>query len=97
MASSRNRKAHARKLPALIGNGEAAIGEPEAFGLANARFHEELVEMAGNQTLTIVAEMLSEVVARAVTIVSQSDGNGSSATAPRYPIAGTACRADRDR
>ena len=29
--------------------------------------------MAGNQTLTIVAEMLNEVVARAVTMVSQSE------------------------
>ena len=83
VASSRNRKTHARKLRALIGEEEATIGEPEAFGRANARFHEELVEMAGNQTLTIVAEMLNEVVARAVTIVSQSDGNGSSATRRR--------------
>ena len=83
VASSRNRKAHARKLRVLIAEEEAAIAEPEAFGRTNARFHEELVEMAGNQTLTIVAEMLNEVVARAVTIVSQSDGNGSSATRRR--------------
>jgi GntR family transcriptional regulator, transcriptional repressor for pyruvate dehydrogenase complex len=83
VASGRNRKTHARTLRALIEEEEAAIGDPEAFGQANARFHEELVEMTGNQTLTIVAEMLNEVVARAVTIVSQSDGNGSSATRRR--------------
>jgi len=83
VASGRNRKTNARKLRALIAEEEAAIGEPEAFGPANARFHEELVEMAGNQTLAIVAEMLNEIVARAVTIVSQSAASGSLATRRR--------------
>jgi GntR family transcriptional regulator, transcriptional repressor for pyruvate dehydrogenase complex len=39
--------------------------------------------MAGNQTLTIVAEMLNEVVARAVTAVSRSDADGAESTATR--------------
>ncbi len=40
--------------------------------------------MAGNQTMTIVAEMLNEVVERAVTVVSQDDGDeGSLATRRR--------------
>jgi DNA-binding FadR family transcriptional regulator len=39
--------------------------------------------MAGNQTLTIVAEMLNEVVARAVTVVSQSSNGDSTATRRR--------------
>lgn len=46
--------------------------EPEAFGPANAKFHERLVALAGNQTLTIVAEMLNEIVARAVTAVGRT-------------------------
>ena len=84
VASARNRRACARKLRALIAEEEEAIDDPEAFGMANAHFHEELVEMAGNQTLTIVAEMLNEVVARAVTLVSQADsGSGSAATRRR--------------
>lgn len=83
VASARNRKANARRLRALIAEEASAIGDPEAFGLANAQFHEELVAMAGNQTLAIVAEMLNEVVARAVTIVSQSDSNGESAATRR--------------
>ena len=45
--------------------------DPDAFGPANARFHERLVALAGNQTSTIVAEMLNEIVARAVTALSQ--------------------------
>jgi len=84
VATGRSRRASARKLRALIAEEEKAIDDPEAFGQANARFHEELVQMAGNQTLTIVAEMLNEVVARAVTIVSQTgEDGGSSATRRR--------------
>jgi GntR family transcriptional repressor for pyruvate dehydrogenase complex len=84
VASARNRRASARRLRGLIAEQEAAIDDPEAFGSANALFHAELVAMTGNQTLTIVAEMLNEVVARAVTVVSQADpGGGSVATRKR--------------
>jgi DNA-binding FadR family transcriptional regulator len=83
VAGARSRKASARRLRELIADEAAAIDSPEAFGVANARFHAELVAMAGNQTLTIVAEMLHEVVARAVTEVSQVDGGGSDATRRR--------------
>ena len=34
--------------------------------------------MAGNQTLTILTEMLNEVVVRAVTVVSEGDGGSES-------------------
>jgi DNA-binding FadR family transcriptional regulator len=84
VASGRSRRRHAQRLRSLIAEEEAVIDDPAGFGPANARFHEELVAMAGNQTLTIVAEMLNEVVARAVTVVSQADGNdGSTATRRR--------------
>jgi len=73
---------------------EAAIDDPEAFGRANARFHEELVAMAGNQTLTIVAEMLNEVVARAVTIVSQADEDGDSVATRKRGVRSQARLAD---
>ncbi len=83
VAGARNRRTAAKRLRALIAVEEEAIDDPGAFGQANARFHEELVAMAGNQTLNIVAEMLNEVVARAVTEVSQVDANGSDATRRR--------------
>jgi DNA-binding FadR family transcriptional regulator len=57
--------------------------EPDAFGLANARFHERLVALAGNQTLAIVAQMLTEVVARAVTAVSKAGSMKDSASTRR--------------
>jgi DNA-binding FadR family transcriptional regulator len=83
VASARGRKSFAKRLRALIDEQEQVIDDPVAFGRANARFHEELVSMAGNQTLTIVAEMLNEVVARAVTLVSRSANGDSTATRRR--------------
>jgi DNA-binding FadR family transcriptional regulator len=78
IASARGRKASARRLRDLIAEQELMIDDPAAFGQANARFHEELVALAGNDTLTIVAEMLNEVVARAVTVVSQTAADAGS-------------------
>ena len=84
VASSRGRKGAAAELRKLISDEEAVLSDPGAFGRANARFHERLVSLAGNQTLTILAEMLNEIVERAVTAVSQgSDHVGSSATRSR--------------
>src|SRR5688500_2527688 len=73
IASARSRRAAANELRTLIREQEAVIEDPEAFGRANGRFHARLVELAGNQTLGIVAEMLNEVVARAVVAASQAE------------------------
>jgi GntR family transcriptional repressor for pyruvate dehydrogenase complex len=78
IASKRSRRKIVAELGALIDEQEAAIDEPEAFGLANAKFHERLVALAGNQTFSIVAEMLNEIVARAVTVVSGADDSKES-------------------
>jgi DNA-binding FadR family transcriptional regulator len=73
VATGRGRRRAATRLRALIDEQRAVIDDPDAFGQANARFHAELVAAAGNQTLAIVAEMLDEIVARAVTAVSRTD------------------------
>ncbi|HEX5097020.1 MAG TPA: FCD domain-containing protein [Acidimicrobiia bacterium] len=84
VATMRGRRAAIAKLRALMEDEEAAIEEPEQFGVANAAFHNELVSRAGNQTLGIVAEMLTEIVVRAVTAVSRADDvAGSLATRRR--------------
>ena len=59
-----------KELTELVEEQRRVVDDPEKFGQANARFHERLVELTGNQTLSIVAEMLNEIVARAVTAVS---------------------------
>ena len=83
IASSRRRRAAAAELRRLTIQELAVIDDPDAFGRANAHFHERLVALAGNQTLTIVAEMLNEIVARAVTAVSRPDSAGSVTTRRR--------------
>ena len=72
IARSSRRRSAGKELLRLIDEQEACIEDPDGFGVANARFHERLVSLAGNQTLTIVAEMLNEIVSRAVTAVAQS-------------------------
>ena len=72
LAASAARRRSVDELKALVEEQRAVLDDPEAFGRANARFHERLVGVAGNQTLSIVAEMLNEIVARAVTAVSQA-------------------------
>ena len=64
-----SRRAVVKELRALVEEQREVIEDPESFGQANARFHERLVALAGNQTLAILAEMLNEIVARAVTAV----------------------------
>src|SRR4051794_12705230 len=78
MLAEAPRRAMIKELTALIGEQRRVVEDPEAFGQANARFHERLVALTGNQTLSIVAEMLNEVVARAVTAVSLSAPRASS-------------------
>jgi GntR family transcriptional regulator, transcriptional repressor for pyruvate dehydrogenase complex len=86
IASKRSRRAIVAELGALIDEQEEAIEDPEAFGVANARFHERLVSLAGNQTFSIMAEMLNEIVARAVTAVSSADDVAGSLTTRKRGI-----------
>jgi GntR family transcriptional regulator, transcriptional repressor for pyruvate dehydrogenase complex len=68
---ARGRRGIVAELSALIDAEEESINDPEAFALANAEFHERLVLLAGNQTLSILIEMLNEIVTRAVSAVSE--------------------------
>src|SRR4051812_10453859 len=53
IASMRGRSSAIKELRGQIEEQEAAIEDPEKFGVANAAFHERLVALAGNQTLSI--------------------------------------------
>jgi GntR family transcriptional regulator, transcriptional repressor for pyruvate dehydrogenase complex len=84
IAGARGRAAAIKELRELIDEQASWIDDPVRFGAANAAFHERLVALGGNQTLTIVAEMLNEIVSRAVTAVSQ--GTESTASVRRRGI-----------
>jgi DNA-binding FadR family transcriptional regulator len=86
VAELRGHRSAAKELRALIVEQEEAIEDPEDFALANARFHETLVGLGGNQTMTVLVEMLSEVVTRAVSAVSQVEVNGDSVATRRRGV-----------
>jgi len=86
IAARRGRKGAVAELEALIVTEEEAIEDPDAFAVANAEFHQCFFALAGNQTLTIVAEMLTEIVVRAVSAVSRSDDAYSSIATRRRGI-----------
>jgi GntR family transcriptional repressor for pyruvate dehydrogenase complex len=86
LAESRSRYAAAAELRRLTAEQEKVIEDPDAFGVANALFHERLVALAGNQTLAIMAEMLDEIVARAVTAVSKTGSRAGSLAVRRRGI-----------
>ena len=72
IASMKRRRTVVAKLRAIVDEVEASIDDPEAFGVAFARFDEQLVALAGNQTLAIVDEMLNEILNRTVTAITRS-------------------------
>ena len=86
LASLRSRRSAVSELRRLIDDQMRVIMDPEAFGPANARFHGRLVALAGNQTLSIVAEMLNEIVAKAVTAASKAAPAPDSAATRRRGI-----------
>ena len=84
IAGDRRRRAAVAELAGLVAEEEAAIEDPDRFGVANAAFHERLVALGGNATLAIVSEMLNEIVVRSVAAVSRaSDVVGSLSTRRR--------------
>jgi GntR family transcriptional repressor for pyruvate dehydrogenase complex len=86
VATSRGHRRAAADLRALVDDQERAIEALESFAAANARFHQRLVELGGNQTLAIISEMLNEIVARAVAEVSQTAPGGDSLATRRRGI-----------
>jgi GntR family transcriptional regulator, transcriptional repressor for pyruvate dehydrogenase complex len=78
LASARNRRAAAGELRKIIAVERDTVDDPVRYGEASTEFHERLVALAGNQTLGIVAEMLNEIIARAVTAVSQTPSKRNS-------------------
>ncbi|MEZ5143504.1 MAG: GntR family transcriptional regulator [Acidimicrobiales bacterium] len=98
IASSRRRRSAVSELRDLIDDEAAAIEDPEAFGRTAGAFHERLVALAGNQTLTIVAEMLNEILVKAVAAVSWGeDVVGSVSTPSPHPLPAAAPRPHRGR
>ncbi|WP_153345800.1 FadR/GntR family transcriptional regulator [Nocardia aurantia] len=83
LAAKRNRRHGVEELRALIDAEEAVIGDPVAFAAAGTAFHARLVALGGNQTVSVLTEMLDEVVTRAVSAVGGSADTAGSLTVRR--------------
>jgi DNA-binding FadR family transcriptional regulator len=69
----RGRRAAIDQLTSLIAREHEALDDHEAFGLANHAFHEAMVSLAGNQTLSMLAGTLDTVLASALIAISRVD------------------------
>lgn len=83
VARSARRRTAAKELRSLVDRQDETIDDPEPFAAANAAFHERLVALSGNQTLTLVTEMLNELISRAVADASRTPGPDSTRTRRR--------------
>jgi DNA-binding FadR family transcriptional regulator len=73
LARSRGRKARVKALRSIIDREVVAIDDPSAYAAANIDFHEELIGASGNKTLLLLAEVLHDLVANAVTTLTEQD------------------------
>jgi len=67
VATSAARTAAGTELRRLVLDQKRWIDEPVRFTLARKQFHEDLVRLAGNQTLLMTVAVLNEVIERSVT------------------------------
>ncbi|MDG4667916.1 GntR family transcriptional regulator [Mycobacterium sp. 236(2023)] len=66
VAASRGRGRVAKQLRDIIAQEKREVGDAVGFTNAQVAFHEAIVDAAGNRTLTLVSEMLNEVIGRAI-------------------------------
>jgi GntR family transcriptional regulator, transcriptional repressor for pyruvate dehydrogenase complex len=66
VAASRGHDRAAKQLRQIVIEQKRTVRDPLACTNVIIRFHSEIVQLAGNQTLILISEMLNEVIARAV-------------------------------
>ncbi|WP_232315661.1 FadR/GntR family transcriptional regulator [Mycobacterium celatum] len=77
VAESGSNKRAAKELRELVVEQKQTISDPDRFTNAVQRFHEQIITLAGNQTLLMIKEMLHEVIARAVADVVERSRHDS--------------------
>ncbi|WP_225341299.1 FadR/GntR family transcriptional regulator [Mycobacterium sp. WUMAC-067] len=82
LATSRGRQRAAELLRQVIVEQKRTVDDPLGWANAVVRFHSQIVHLAGNQTLILMAETINEVVDRAIADVL-TRGQEQPATARR--------------
>ncbi|MFN6541965.1 FadR/GntR family transcriptional regulator [Mycolicibacterium nivoides] len=65
VAISRGRERAAQQLRGLVIEMKRTVNDPTACTAAMVGFHSDMVQLAGNQTLILICEMINEVIVRA--------------------------------
>jgi DNA-binding FadR family transcriptional regulator len=73
LAGARARKAKVKVLQSIVDREDEAIDDPSEYAAANIDFHEGLVGASDNKTLLLLAEVLHDLVADAVTTLTEAD------------------------
>jgi DNA-binding FadR family transcriptional regulator len=68
LAESRKRRTATDELSAMVDAQELLVDDVRAFTIANLAFHEHLVELSGNQTLSLLANAINQILVRALTV-----------------------------
>lgn len=76
VAISRGHLRAAEQLRQIVVDMKRSVKDPAACTMLMIRFHSDIVQLAGNQTLILICEMLNEVIARAVAdVLVRSQGD----------------------
>src|SRR6184192_2443738 len=86
LATSPGRRSIIAELRALTEAQVAAMDDPQTLASLNAKFHERLVALSGNRTLSLVTEMLQEVVDVAIAAFREQAGTSESTARVRRAI-----------
>jgi DNA-binding FadR family transcriptional regulator len=62
MLAGRRSAERLAELEQALAEERAAVGDPAAFARASARFHEQVVKLAGNNTLALFTGILGEII-----------------------------------
>jgi DNA-binding FadR family transcriptional regulator len=74
------RKAVISRLEELLTAEDGAVGDARMFNDAAARFHSELIELAGSQTLSLMGHMLSRIIIKHGHVVASAQRKPASST-----------------
>jgi DNA-binding FadR family transcriptional regulator len=75
ITDGKGRKAKVKALRAIADREEGSIDDLPTFAAATVEFHEQLVELSGNKTLFLLAEVLHDMIAGAVARLTELDSD----------------------
>jgi DNA-binding FadR family transcriptional regulator len=79
LTASRKRRAATDELRSMLDAQAKLVDDVRAFTIANLAFHEHIVELSGNQTLSLLANAINEILVRALTVGGLHTTGSSSA------------------